>query len=34
MLEMREYDYKIQYLKGKYNFVADQVSRPVRINPA
>ena len=28
---MREYNYEIQYLKGKYNFVADQLSRPVRI---
>ncbi len=28
---MREYNYEINYLKGKYNFVADQLSRPVRI---
>ena len=31
ILEMREYDYEIQYVKGKYNYVADQLSRPVRI---
>ncbi len=31
ILEMREYNYEIQYLKGNYNFVADQLSRPVRI---
>ncbi len=29
ILEMREYNYKIQYIKGKYNHVADQLSRPV-----
>ncbi len=28
-LEMREYSYKVQYIKGKYNDVADQLSRPV-----
>ena len=31
ILEMREYNYEIQYIKGKYNYVADQLSRPVRI---
>ncbi len=28
---MREYNYEIEYLKGKDNFVADHLSRPVRI---
>ena len=28
---MREYHYEIQYVNGKYNYVADQLSRPVRI---
>ena len=31
ILEIREYHYEIQYAKGKYNYVADQLSRPVRI---
>ncbi len=31
ILEMMEYNYEIQYLRGKYNVVADQLSRPVRI---
>jgi len=31
ILEMREYNYEIQYVKGKYNYVADQLSRPVRV---
>lgn len=31
ILEMREYQYDIQYVKGKYNYVADQLSWPVRI---
>lgn len=33
ILEMREYSYKIQYIKGKYNNVADQLSRPVLLTP-
>ncbi len=28
---MREYHYEIKYVQGKYNYVADQLSRPVRI---
>ncbi len=31
ILEMREYNYDIQYVKGKDNFVADHLSRPVRV---
>ena len=31
ILEMREYDYDINYIKGKFNVVADQLSRPVRV---
>lgn len=30
---MREYSYKIQYIKGIYNNVADQLSRPVLLTP-
>lgn len=33
ILEMREYSYKIQYIKGIYNNVADQLSRPVLLIP-
>ena len=29
ILEMREYSYDIKYVKGKYNYVADHLSRPV-----
>ncbi len=29
---MREYHYEIKYVQGKYNYVADQLSRPVRIS--
>ncbi len=29
ILEMREYQYEIKYVKGKNNWVADQLSRPV-----
>ncbi len=28
---MRAYHYEIKYVQGKYNYVADQLSRPVRI---
>ncbi len=28
---MREYNYNIQYIKGKDNYVADHLSRPVRV---
>ncbi len=31
ILEMREYNYDIQYVKGKDNFVVDHLSRPVRV---
>ncbi len=31
LLEMREYNYEIKYLKSKDNFVADHLSRRVRI---
>ncbi len=31
IMEMREYHYEIKYVQGKYNYVADQLSRPVRI---
>ena len=31
ILEMREYHYRIKYVKGKLNVVADQLSRPVRV---
>ncbi len=31
ILEMREYQYDIKYVKGKYNWVADQLSRPVLV---
>ncbi len=30
VLEVLEYNYEIQYLKGKNNFLADHLSRPVR----
>ncbi len=30
-LEMREYNYDIHYQKGKDNYVADHLSRPVRL---
>ncbi len=30
-MEMREYHYEIKYVQGKYNYVADQLSCPVRI---
>ncbi len=28
---MREYDYRVQHLKGKDNHVADHLSRPVQL---
>ncbi len=28
---MREYHHEIKYIQGKYNYVADQLLRPVRI---
>lgn len=31
MLEMREYHFRVKYVKGKDNVVADQLSRPVRL---
>ncbi len=31
IMEMREYHYEVKYIQGKYNYVADQLSRPVRI---
>ncbi len=31
IMEMREYHYEKKYVHGKYNYVADQLSRPVRI---
>ncbi len=31
ILEMREYNYNIQFIKGKHNYVADHLSRPVQI---
>ncbi len=31
IIEMREYHYEIKYVQGKYNYVADQLSRSVRI---
>ncbi len=31
ILEMREYNYEINYLKGKDNIVAEHLSRPVRV---
>ncbi len=31
LLEMREHNFDIQYVKDKDNFVADHLSRPVRV---
>ncbi len=31
ILEMREYNYLIQYVKGKDNYVADHLSRPIQV---
>ncbi len=31
IMEMSEYHYENKYVQGKYNYVADQFSRPVRI---
>ncbi len=31
VLEIREYNHNIQYLKGKYSYVTDQMSRPVLV---
>ncbi len=31
LLEIREYNYDVEYIKGKDNFVADHLSRPVRV---
>ncbi len=31
ILEMREFSYHIQYVNGKYNYVADSSSRPVLV---
>ncbi len=31
ILEMREYNYGINCVHGKYNYIADQLSRPVRV---
>ena len=31
ILEMREFQYKIEYKTGAKNMVADQLSRPVRV---
>ncbi len=31
ILEMREYQYNIQFVKGKHNHVADSLSRPVLV---
>ncbi len=33
LLEVREYNYNIQYVKRKYNYVADYLSRPVLLIP-
>ncbi len=31
IMEMRKYHYEIKYVQGKYNYVADQLSRPLKI---